>query len=59
MTEKLGLYKPRTLTCPCGQQFTAKAPAATYCSRECTKAYGRFGRTYGQYEPRQLGVTKS
>jgi hypothetical protein len=54
-----GLYVSRERTCPCGEAFTARAPAARYCSRACRDRYSRYGRSYGQYEARRLGVTKS
>lgn len=56
---KHGLYKARTLCCPCGASFTARSPQATYCSNVCRMRYTGYGRHYGQYEPRPLGVTRS
>lgn len=54
-----GLYAARALACPCGKPFTGRRPEATYCSNECRKAYGRYGRAYGTVIPRQFGVARS
>ena len=59
MTETHGLYKQRPRTCPCGAVFTAKKPQATYCSNLCRVTFTRWGRTYGQHEPRELKVWRS
>ena len=59
MNRANGLSEPRPRTCrQCGTVFTAKTAKATYCSVDCARAGNRFGRHYGQYEPRQLGITK-
>lgn len=49
-----GLHDQRPRTCPCGVVFTAKAPAATYCSKKCYRAITRYGQTHGQAEPRPV-----
>jgi hypothetical protein len=56
MTRGNNLYAARARTCPCGTTFTARSPKATYCSNDCRKHFGRYGRAYGQPAPRQLGV---
>jgi hypothetical protein len=56
MTHGNGLSAARPRTCPCGTTFSAKAPEAKYCSRACKQTFSRYGRTYGQTAPRELGV---
>jgi hypothetical protein len=56
---KHGLYVPRTRRCDgCQQEYTARKPGSTYCSDDCRKAFGRYGRSYGTTVPRQFGVAK-
>lgn len=50
--------QPRTIVCPCGETFASKEITARYCSDDCRKRYGRFGRSYGTVVPRVFGFTK-
>lgn len=60
MTEGLGLLKKRPRTCArCGVVFIAIKATARYCSKDCTQAVSRYGRTYGQYESKKLQVWRS
>lgn len=54
MTANNHLHITRPRTCPCGQVFEARSPAATYCSQKCYRAFTRYGQTHGQVEQRPV-----
>jgi hypothetical protein len=54
-----GLRAAHPRTCPCGTVFTARKASARYCSNDCRLRFTRYGRSYGQYEARKLGWTKT
>jgi hypothetical protein len=57
MPETHGLLKKTPKTCKvCGEPYTARKASQLYCSNACRRNGSRYGKSYGNTEPKPMKV---